>query len=170
MCVLREKIGLGLLRFASTHRSSFWAATSAEILGNTAVGRLRSPARKLERTTMGLDVSIYLPRSDEELLSLRNHWLIFDAICSVGAANGNDRIPDFSIDECVLEHVEAEIEAWWPEVPAQRTFDEAEFDQLMNDGEEDLPAEILKALYRQVIRKLRASLEESSYLICSWSA
>jgi hypothetical protein len=119
---------------------------------------------------MGLDVSIYLPRLDEEILSLRNHWSLFDAICSAGASNGNDRISDFVIDECVLEHVEAEIEAWWPEVSAQRTFDEAEFDQLMNDGEEDLPAEILKGLYRQVIRKLRASLEESSYLICSWSA
>ena len=119
---------------------------------------------------MGLDVSIYLPRSDEDILSLRNHWSLFDAMCSVGAADGNDRISDFFIDERVLEHVEAEIEAWWPEVSAQRTFDEAEFDQLMHDGEEDLPAEILKGLYRQVIRKLRASLEESSYLICSWSA
>jgi hypothetical protein len=119
---------------------------------------------------MGLDVSILPPESEEDILYMRNHDSFFAMMCSGGTEHVYEGYTDFFVDAWVLDRVEAALDTRWPAIPADRTFTEAELGKLLAHGDEDLPAEILKPFYAQVIEMLRDALDEHGRLVCSWSA
>ena len=120
---------------------------------------------------MGLDVSILVRGSENDLLYLRNNWDFHDMFCDFSVGKVHEEYDDFYVDLSTLEGVTLRLlEAMLkegidpsitPDVVPQEFWDE---DVTNYSWVELLP------IYLRIMINLRAEMEKYSPLVYAWSA
>ncbi|WP_370160371.1 hypothetical protein [Limimaricola soesokkakensis] len=120
---------------------------------------------------MGLDITFLTFASKDEVAYLRKHQLFSEMVFNQETPPIWSGYTDFLVYPDMVEAVATWLELDESEVvQAEAAMSETDFESCCWAGDEDRDLEELLPVYRRVIQRLRAAIDETGPLICAWSA